>query len=458
MFNFVAFKLKNEKATDVIRSAFYANARNDSAFECSFLFDQFMVCITEKSHVLIVNPSPDFLLKCLSDACLSRALELHFTVPDETVAACYNGQFSCKSFLAYNKMSKLKGLDRILIMSRDQPVTKLQGLLCVLTACNDSALILAILPNAAFESERSIAANMDHIMGVSIDRLVLLPTKITHSSPRKKVLLYMRKMNGEEPLDTIPFYEAFCDDDGYSFYIRKEHWDVSKCMFYTTKRTVLSLKEAAENAKNATEGDKASRNPASYYYFSKEIQLYYIILTNRKNRFAGKAYYCKMLNSATKKRRHGKRITDIIEKGLRAETEHEVFERLENVPFDERVAPHSVTDICSAYAANMDNVSLKTLWFCCRDELLKNSKYDEKIAKQLFCSEVQELADLYPSKAYDSDICKAMELLSDCGAQDIPLKYWRQVDLIIETAMRKKYLHFNPIAELIRRLSSQETG
>ena len=456
LYNMSAFKIRNEKATDVIRSAFYSNSRNDSAFECSYLFDQFASNISQESRVLIVNPSPDFILKCMSDKHCSSLSYLYFSVPDNIVAMCYSKEFSRESFISYEDISKLSGIDRVLIMSRDHPIERLNDLLSALSVCNPDALVLAVLPSAAFESAQNLAKDICVKEDCNIDKLLILPNKITHSNPRKKVLLFIRKGSNNPPLDTILFYEALSDSKGQILYIHKEHWCISTDVFYEGRSTILSLKKEAEKKRNLPIGGKETRDQARVYRFSKEIQLCYTILTKRKNRFAGKAYYCEIQRSESRRQR-GKRLTVIIEKGLRCETEGEVLKQMETVPFDERVTPYIVKDVCSAYASDMELISMKTLWFCCRDKLLKSSKYDEEIAKKIFCTDSQELAEICPSSAYESDFCYAMSRLFNSDAQSVPLKLWRQVDIILETAVSEKYIHFNPLAGLMRKLSSQAT-
>ena len=123
--------------------------------------------------------------------------------------------------------------------------------------------------------------------------------------------------------------------------------------FFYHSHTILSLQKATELKKEGTT-EKVSRDSPECYYFSEEIKILYTIQANRKNRYAGKAYYCAILPEGEKNRRQGKRLTEIIEKGLRAHTEHEVLRSIEMVAFDPRVNPFIVADICSFNAEKME--------------------------------------------------------------------------------------------------------
>lgn len=397
VFEFAAFYLQEERATDIIRAAFYPKSRNDSGFECSFLLGQFADILSEATKVLIVNPSPDFILKWRADKRFTSC-NTCFAVPDKTVAACYRHEFRGVRFLPFKDIQKLDSVERVLIMSRDYPIDKLDDLLVSLSVCSETAQVLAVLPNAYIDSTRESFDEKLKDNNCIINKMLIIAPAATNSSPRKKVLLHLEKERDAAPHQTIPLYTSFCDKSG-QFHIRNEHWDIPGDALFLGNKTILALQKNAEKEKANPSGEILRRNTANTYSFSREISIFYTIQKNRKQRFGGKAYYCETPGPENKNRRRGRRLTEIIEKGLRAKTESEVLAGLENIPFDPRVDPQIVRDICSAYADKTDTLSLKTIWFICRRYLLKNRRYDESAAKRLFCGECKELSDIVPSLA-----------------------------------------------------------
>lgn len=456
VFETAAFYLKEEHATNIIRAVFYPKSRNDSGFEYSFLLEQFSGILSDKTNVLVVNPSPDLILQWKADVRFS-ACHTYFAVPDETVAACYSHEFKEFHFLPFSDISKLDAIERVLTISRDYPIIKLDELLTSLSVCSDTAQILAVLPNAYIDSAGESFEVKLKDNDCLINRILLITPAATNSIPRKKVLLHLEKVKGTIQQTNIPLYTSLCDKTGQQFHIRKEHWDISRNELFVSNRTILSLQKKVEYEKKNPSGEINRRNPAERYDFSREISVFYTIQENRKNRYAGKAYYCETLISGANNRRHGKRLTEIIEKGLRAKTKSELLAKLQGIPFDPRVDPYIVHDVCSAYADKLDTLSLKTVWFICRRNLLKSGKYDEGVAKRLFCGAYQELSDVIPSFAWYDDYIQAMEHLFECEPQEIQLRYWQQLSLILETAVRERFIRFNSVAAIVRKLSSQLT-
>ncbi|NLT11924.1 MAG: hypothetical protein GXY06_05900, partial [Clostridiaceae bacterium] len=59
-----AWQIREQKPTDIIRYLFYPTYKNDSAFECEFLLNSFIIeC--EKNSALIYNPSPDMIISAV---------------------------------------------------------------------------------------------------------------------------------------------------------------------------------------------------------------------------------------------------------------------------------------------------------------------------------------------------------------------------------------------------------
>lgn len=459
LFEKSAFFLKDEQPTDIIRAAFYPKSRNDSALECSLLLRWFPIKISEYQHVLIVNPSPDFILQWENDAG-KKACITTYAVVDETVAALYKEEFPNRSFVPFSEVQILGKMDYILLICRDLPIETLKILLHVLDlAKNVRSHIFAILPNALFDSSKPFVEEMLAQTGCRIKDITILPPTITNSSPRKKVWVRFLKTDEKcfETDVTIFSSKATIRESVVRMTVLDEHCTINWKMFLNSSQTLLSAqKSALEVRKNSTEL-VMHRRSAERYDFSKEIKICYTIQSGRKGRYAGKAYYCAILRDDEANRQIGKRLTDIIEKGLRAKTVQEVLSSIEWVAFDERVTQHIVGDIQSFYAGAMDTLSLKTLWFCCRDMLLKKNNYDEELAKELFCSGDQQLAGLCPGVASASGYLDKMANLFGSEPAGVQLKYWRLLELIISIAVERGYLRYNQLSAIVHTFSAKAT-
>ncbi len=77
--------------------------------------------------------------------------------------------------------------------------------------------------------------------------------------------------------------------------------------------------------------------------------------------------------------KYGKRISPLIEKGLRAESEEEVQAALWMVALDERVCSYIQNDLFTQYVSCKRNLTLKSLWMYLRSILKYESKYDEQL-------------------------------------------------------------------------------
>ena len=452
LFDLAAWKLKEERASDVIRAVFYQSARNVSAFECGFLFELFARTLGPNDRILIVNPSPDYIFHCNSDGRFSRQ-NTYYAVADDTIAFLYNQEFSTKNVIPLSGIHALEGISRILIMSRDWPVGDIEQLLSSLKICRDNAQIYATLPNAVFDSEPERWKKYFQETNCFVRNVILLPTAVTtKNTNRKKVLVRMEKYSAAvDRYPDIYFSEAVLGPD-QRLYFPPTSRAVTAADFFNSGLTIRSLYQ------RAVLGDmkplkKERRKPAERYAFSAEIAIRYTILKNRKNRYAGKAYYCSVLDD----RKRGKPLTEMVEKGLRSHTEQGVLTRLEEVPFDGRVESVIVEDILSAYEEKKNTLSLKTVWFCLRSTLLRKRRYDDSVAKLLFCGESQELSNLCLSEAFLSDFTDAMESVFGAAADDILLKYWEQLSLILDTAVEGKYLKVNPLERRLREMSTRAT-
>ena len=453
--------MRNEAPTDVIRSLFYPKSANDSSFECSFLYAQFRYLVTSKgqhSRILIVHPSPDFIVKWITDQTVSNHCTTYFAVPNQIFAELYHYQFPKEYFISFSEISGLAPVEFVLLTPRSTPPTAMESLLSVFDICVDYAYVLALLPNTLLDNNAHHIHERLQKNQFRCERLILLPPAAFASTPRKKTLFYFKRDDCVTCPQSFPAYKMTCWPDG-DYCVSKEYWPIQQDIFFDSGRTIRSLFNHAVIEKNRPETmeDQERRDSANCYSFSNEIIIHYVIIPNRKNRFAGKAYYCESHIAEESSRKRGRRLTEIIEKGLRAHTEAEVIQRIETVPFDPRVEPYIVADLCATYANRMNELSMKSLWFCCRPRLLKHREYQEETAIKIFCGDVQTLSILCPEQATLSDYCAGMEQLFGHESKSVQLMFWRQLNLILQIAVHSRYIRFNPIAQFLRELSTQAT-
>ena len=462
LFEEAAYKLKKEHPTDVIRALFYGGNRNDSAFECSFLLEQFVKLLNDhpsSSDILIVNPCPDFLLS-FHERSKDTSRSFCFAVRDDVTASLYEIQFSSRfRFIPFSSIPTLKNVDRLLIMTRDSVDEELSQLLKSLETCSPNARVLALLPSKTYDSGRSDFRRILSSNRLSIDRVLIVSTDATKSFPRKKSLFFLSSdLESHDDLQSacIPVFTSFCTEDDH-FCVTRDHTLLDPEAFYSRSDPLLTLFNRALKEKQKTKdtAERARRHPPEEYHFSKEISIWYTLSENRKARFAAKAYYCETLSGKSKRRR-GKILTPMLERGLRAESRDKVISALENVAFEPEFSPVIVQDILGHYSLESP-LSLKTIWFCLRQCLMANPRYNDSCAREMFCGDCQALSELIALQSYEDDYQQAMEALQLSDSISVQLKYWRQLELIVTTAVKEHYIRSNPLFSLMQSLSSRAT-
>lgn len=450
VFDFGALLLQDQLPTDVIRAVSYPKKRNDSGVECKFLVHDFGIWTKDSEHKLIVNPSPDMV------CAMSLAELITYAVPDSTIATLYSKQFPSMKFITFEEIVAKcdSNLDAILFVARDLQAEKITSIVkdC-LQRCKQNARLSLLVPNAIFDTSRNKIQTIFHENNVEVQQLLLLPSCVTASIPRKKVLVHCIKKDDSYKQRSVIFSTAVATNET-TMLINKQHWIIPYEEFEASNRTLTTMRIIEEQRQSS--GKKTEkREPALAYSFSKEITIWYLILAKHKNRFAGKAYYCETLSDGIRRKR-GKKITETIEKGLRAESEAQVRKSIESVPFDQRIEGKICEDILDTYATQLQTLSLKTLWFVHRTELKRNPKYQDDCAKHMFCTEHQELADLYPQSAMELDYQEAMEYVLE-DTDGVGIKYWEQLSIILQFLVTKKLLMTNPIGLYVQSLSKRAT-
>jgi hypothetical protein len=453
LFNLSTFNLKSVQPVELIRASLYGPIHNDSAFECGPLLQEFVMYAHFNCNIVIVNPSPDFILEI---ADLTDYRSITFVVLSDVLVQLYSAQFKNCSFISLSNISSIsEKFDFFLATTRDCSANQVEQILNILSQANEQANALIVLPNSLIDCNDYHTLIRSCLSNFSLQRVASIAPSATHSSPRKKVLLYLKHFAEKDIKGEKLSLEAItCDGKIYQV-DKASIAKISQDLFWDSGRTINSLIASPR----ALAEKEHSRKSASCILFSKEIPIYYSITSDRKNRYAGKAYFCRLLSPAeAKKRQKGKSLTNYIEKGLRQKSEADVIDAIEkNIPFDQRVAPVIIKEIRRFYNGNYHELSLKTVWFCCRTQLSCSKEYNDDIAKFLFCSNQTELSNIIPESATCEDFSKQMDCTIE-GSTSVKYHYWTQLNIIINAAIQASFFTHNPISEYVHSLSDQASA
>ncbi len=433
-FDFGAMKLIKQKPTDVIKAAFYKR-RNDSGFECGFLLDEFWGNLNDES-VLVVNPSPDMILKCEE-----KRNGNCYAVIDSTIAALYKIQFPKAIFFCIEEIPD-RYFDRILIVNRDYPIKQTEMVMKWIQCCQGH--VLAMLPNAYVDNVKYKALSLMEKEGLAIEKVLLLDSAITVTSPRKKCLVYMKK-NAIQ--DTYWKLENTKVSKDRKFKILDKSVSIEHERYWKENSTLIKLWNNTEYVEPKETKSKDSKE----YIFSKEIHLFFSIYAARKNRYAGTCWYKQIKN--IEPFIFGKRVSPIVEKGLRAKTVEEVIGNLSKIVLDDRVYPYVYTDMINYFVKEGIAVTLKTLWIIVRNELLYDRKYDEGIMIELFELGGREFGEYVLEKQTEEELLEL--LMNALQVKEIPTKYLEQLNLLFTVAKKEKHIPYNPLKEIMESVKKQ---
>ena len=99
---------------------------------------------------------------------------------------------------------------------------------------------------------------------------------------------------------------------------------------------------------------------------------------------------------------------------------------------------------------------MKTLWFCLRNDLQKNTSYDDDTMAVLF-SRGTAISDLYPDRDRGDAFRKAIEEQLEEGEEVKELRLLKLVNLVITEAVKQGYLSENRILPLISVAQNRAT-
>ncbi|MGN0421599.1 MAG: hypothetical protein ACI4EY_02570 [Lachnospiraceae bacterium] len=445
LFRFAAMTLKNQKPSDVINATFFSNkTRNDSDFELQYVLPLFLKNIKSNDCILFVNPSPDIV--CAVEESVHGG-NRYYAVADKTVADLYKIQFPNAEFCSFDQMYKIKGIDAVLITNRDQKARQTQTLLQCLHCCEDSAKVVGLVPCAWLDNPESGAYVNFKEMGFAVQQLLIVDTKATASTPRKKMIMLLEKGNA----NTVEVFQSFYDVKTKTFLVSESAVHIGADAYMKSDKTVLSClkSEFTSEADNKI----LKYNKAEEYKISEEISLFCKVYSGRKNKYAGVAYYREIKDTQLKT--WGKKLSADIEKGLRANSKEEVIGALDNIIFDDSLYPIIRADIGEKYIAPKRLLSLKTIWFYCWSYLADSKKYDHEYVCQLF--KQKPISEIMPQIQTGAVLLEAAAKSLSLDVDDVPYKAIEQMDMILKTAVKHRLLVFDPLESYVAEYTSRAT-
>ena len=450
LFNEAAYRISRENPADVIQGVFYKD-RDDSRNESAMDRSEVKRLTRAVRNTLVVNPSPAFLVelnKCLSlnmDGRKNAAVpNFTFSVNDEQVAYIYGQQFPQFHFVLNAELDVYDSeFDHVVILARDYETAMLWH---ALSRCKEKGYITLLVPQS------TITLADDNLFDALIENKIYVnwimdvPTVLSESGPRKKMLLSGRK--GEDFSNTI-MQLIFASTDQKGEWIVPHKQGIVVPMDMLSKRMTLAQMRTVMNRAKMNGQLSAEQKDSLVYDFSREIKICYNFIVKSGKVEAARAYYRNILrpDSGTTSKK-GKRANEYrTERGLRGKTKDEIIPKLEFVPFYDEYFDDIVSDIKDYYKEDQSRLTVKTMWFCCRNALLSRISYDEELAMKLFCGENQILSDLISGGCTIESLVKAVEAL--CGENEAGKAEWLQLYLIFQVAVEEGMIEKNPLVPFV---------
>ena len=436
-----AWQIRDQKPTDIIRYLFYPTYKNDSAFECGFLLNSFIM-ESDKNITLIYNPSPDMIISAVNKI---PSEGIRFIVQDDYFVNAYKREFSADIFSTLETIANSKAAN-ILAIFQDNIEMRFEEAIEKIGINRNIQRATILVPNCVMDHQISSTIQLITNAGFSVDRILILDSSITNSKPRKKSLLYLSR-SGSSRNYLTSVYHADYDEKDKRLIIDDKHYQshLEKVM---PGMTLLGLwKNSIQEDRNDSL-IKARKRSASYA-FSKEINIRYSYTVRNGIKAGIASYYSHPFNGSEKK------ITPRIEKGLRGVNETQFLGKLEQIPFYESVDYIIRKDIKKAYENNLHELSLKSLWFIQRKELQSQNKYNDDVAKELLCSNHKIIEDMTYKEFDKEQLSKAISQITENFTQEKKQRYWDQIYLVYKQAVTSNYLPMNPVIDVYQNLSNK---
>lgn len=442
LFNISAMSLYKQKPIDVIKSIYYKSKdRNDSGLEYYFL-NLFAKDITLYKQRIIINPSPIMI-----EYFETMGVFNYYIVADQTMAELYSKQYKNSIFTAFDNAKENSDADILIIFISNIDEERIQQMMRLLNLCK-AKKIYGIVQTRLVDNKKSSFWQALMVGGLNIREIVLAPNNMSNTAPKKKCLIYLER---KEAKNQTEIWKVDLEEDTKLVVPseRKLLIDQEELFKYNTLN--MMWKKAVEELDEEKE-TRAEYATADMYPFSKEIYLSYSLYSEEKGPY-GKAYYAATKNTQIPSIR-GKALTKRIERGLRRNTVEEVIAALEELPYNPQVSESIKADIKTHYLDAHIKVSLKTLWFCLRDDLQKNNSYDDSAMKEFFTKN-KKISNLYLSEANEKMIREAVAELIEPGEENKELQILKMLNVVVTEAIKQGYLSENKILPLLPNVQNR---
>ena len=435
LFNTSAMTLYRQKPLEVIKAIYYRNRlRNDSGLE-KFFVDSFLFNIQEDKRILVLNPSPfviEYIEKTRNDN--------RYLVTDLTMAELYCKQYKAQRFAPLHDMEHISEIDVVAVFIPQADEKSIEKIFDIIELSGADE-VYGLMQTRLIDNKSSILWSVLSQEKYFLRDIVIIPNQMSNSSPKKKCMVSLTQCTGEKSvkIQKIEYdsanKEILVSDEG----IIALHEELLKC------NTVNNLRKRLDQGSLDIKTENVYKT-AQVYSFSKEVYLSYAIYQDEKS-FYGKVYYSAIKNTQIPEMR-GKSLTPRSEKGLRKKTEEDILAALESVPYRSNMTAAIIGDVAKNYLDVQKPVTLKTLWFCQREHLLKNHSYDDVVMRTAFSGR-NSITDIYPGIALCDEIKKAVAEQFKTGEEVQELRLLKQINMIIETAISSGYLSENRVLPLL---------
>lgn len=443
LFNVSAMSLYKQKPIDVVKSIYYRRKdKNDSGLEYYF-FHLYSREILKYKQLVIVNPSP-VMVECFEQ----NGSSYRYIVADETLAQLYSKQYRKSTFASFESTGGISDVDMMVLFISNIDENQIQKMMHLICLCQ-AKKICGIIHTRLIDNKKSAFWDSVTQGELNIREIVVISNDMSSTTPKKKSMIYLEK-TGEKKKTEIRRVDLAEDTKLVVPSERNLLVDQEELFRYNTINTMWK-QLLEENSGKKTGVEYAA---ADLYSFSKEIQLSYAIYPAQKG-FYGRAYYAETKDTQRQKIR-GKTLTERMSRGLRGATEEEVADRLEDFAYVPQVSEAIKTDITTHYLKNHFPVSMKTLWFCLRDELQKKNSYDESLMRQIFTTG-EKISELVLPKSDEKMIREAIAELIEPGEEKKELQILKMLNVVVTEAIKKGYLSENKILPLLPNVQNRAT-
>ena len=465
VFTVAAMSLFKQRPITVIKSIYYlSKERNDTALERVFL-NSFQGSIAEDQRVLIVNPSP-YVVESIEKSGKNVA----YVVIDRTMASLYGKQYKHSEFVSIDDSYRITSADVMIFFTTNIDEKPLHKMLEYVGTVH-AKWIYGIIQTRLVDNKESLFWQALSTSRYAIRNIVILPNEMSNSKPIKKCLISIEGGdNAESPHDnpimrrklTVHKIEYNSTEKtvslaDQSISVRQE--ELMRCntlnqLWKKSTAEVVGNDREDSNDKEEKRKKEINYTAAELYAFSREIRISYALYRDNNGYYA-KAYYAATKNTNLPEVR-GKALTKRTERGLRAKTVEKVIEALEKVPYNKSMYEAITADIKTNYLNTGESVTLKTLWFCLKNDLQKNTSYDNDAMSALF-SRGTAISNLYPDRDRGDAFQEAIEEQLQDGEEVKELGLLKLVNLVITEAVKRGYLSENRVLPLIPAAQNRAT-